>query len=650
MRVISIAVRDFLGIARATIRTDRELTVVTGANGAGKSTLFHALRLTHDAVAAADRHGVSTLDASWESAGHHGSESFQVKIDIDWTEPDEWSLIEAFFWSATYGLLHPEGGHADRLEAALDEALPDDAAAPLRQGCLVVDFDGRRRHAWQVAWEFSRGGGTSHLQLMGSEPGHLVDGPLRDAAVPKKHRLAELLPSTNNVIERIRDGVRIDPLAHLDNAVIQFVADQPNFAVAVPQHIAAMWRSLGLSPGPQTRVSFATVMRTLLSRRLQLTDNHRAPIRSRFTAEELATQPDLQDGSMLALELHRLKNGSADERRRFATVQETFRVLTADELDCTESYSVQDGDPAVTLVPIVAGRAGRDVPLERAGAGAAEALHLAVLLADKGRCVFLDEPAVHLAPTVQRRLLSRLREAGQVVVITHNPALVPARDAGQLASVVRMSRVGGETMVTSLAADNVRAAAALARLLASSEVRALLFAAGVVFFEGPTDLAALGVWLDAVDNGAPTPDERNVVFLSVDGQNSFGQFVDLARRLAVPWVIVADGPALRPGSTMADQLHALGIKIPSASATFEEARAAWSAEGVYTLAEQFGDDGSKTGEIEVFLERIDRQALAQARKDVGAKKGTRVGAAFAASVAAPPKVLELWRTILKRLG
>ncbi|MEU4424722.1 TOPRIM nucleotidyl transferase/hydrolase domain-containing protein [Actinoplanes sp. NPDC024001] len=177
----------------------------------------------------------------------------------------------------------------------------------------------------------------------------------------------------------------------------------------------------------------------------------------------------------------------------------------------------------------------------------------------------------------------------------------------------------------------------------------MLFAAGVVFFEGSTDQAALAVWLDTSATGEPTPDEKNVLFLSVDGQNSFGQFVGLARRLEVPWAVVADGPALRPGSTMAGQLHALGVAVPSAATALEDVRAAWAAQGVFSLADAFGDDGSKEGEIEAFLERVDSAALTAARKAVGAKKGSRVGAAFAAAVAPPKEVVELWRAVQERL-
>ncbi|MEU4424723.1 AAA family ATPase [Actinoplanes sp. NPDC024001] len=252
MRVTEISIRTFLGIDRVTVSTDRPLTVITGANGSGKSRLIHALRMARAAVAGADRISDSTLDTEWAGAGHHGSGSFQVKVRIDFGEPDERSLLEAFHWAAAYALLHPEGEHADQLEDAIDAHLPADAVVPLLSGWLIVDFDQWRRHHWQVAWEFARNDGVAHVQLIGPEAGNLVDGSVEEPD-SRKQRLVDLVPSTNNVIERIRDGIAIDPLARLDNAVIEFVAAATHFRTSTPQKIALLWRRIGFTPGPRER-------------------------------------------------------------------------------------------------------------------------------------------------------------------------------------------------------------------------------------------------------------------------------------------------------------------------------------------------------------------------------------------------------------
>ncbi|MBQ1052734.1 AAA family ATPase [Micromonospora sp. C51] len=661
MRITKISVRDFLGLAAADVSTDRPLTVVTGANGSGKSTLLQAVNLMRDAVHAATS-APATLDSEWATAGHNGAQSFEVRVGIKFNASDECSLIDSYYRAATLHLLHPEAApDVLRFAAVVDSRLNPESMLPMTAGDLVVRFDEQQRARWTVGWEFELPHGPAHVQLLGHDMGRLVDGPV--AVSPSNARYVnELCPSTNDIETKILDEqLHVELWGNAPNARIEFVVERVNASVQ-PPCIAAVLAEADHQPRPQDRVLFARVLDLLLERRLQVTNNHRAPIRTHYEVRELASAPSLQDGSLLALELHRLKNGSADDRRRFAKVQESFKQLIGEHIDCTEQVTTGADETAqMVLVPTIQIEAGgnlHDVPLHRAGAGASEALLLATLLADERRCVFLDEPAVHLSPTAQRRLLAMLRSRrdaqGQAVCVTHNPDLVPAQTAEELSSIVRISKVPGCAAVNSLALSTAADVAAMTRLLSSSEVRSLLFAAGVVLFEGATDLAAIRRWLDGgvVDNNGPlpTPDERNVVFLSVDGQTAFGAFADLAERLGVPWAIIADGPAMRPGSRMARKLAKLGKPVPQSGARLADVREAWAAEGIFTLADEFGDDGSKGGELEVFLERLDERTLCQVRRDVGAHKGARVGAAFADAMAVPPEVVTLWAALLGTLG
>ncbi|MER7589693.1 AAA family ATPase [Micromonospora sp. NPDC127501] len=655
MRITRISVINFLGLAAAEVCTDRPLTVVTGANGSGKSTLLQALSLVVDAVQAS-LNGTLPLDSEWWTAGHKGAESFEVRVGVRFDALDERRLIDAYYRAAILHLLHPEATDVIALSSAVDGQSTPESASPMMVGDLVVIFDQRQRGPWTVGWEFALPRGPVNVQLLGNEMGRLLDGPVAAGPTSLQY-LSELCPSTNDIVEKVDDGrVPVDLWKYVPDRRIEFVVEQVNAPVQPPS-VAAVSADPEYRSQPQARVPFAHILELLIRRRLQVTDNHRAPMRTRFGAQELAWTPSLRDGSLLALELHRLKNGSAGDRRRFATVQASFRQLTGEQVDCTERVMPDDnGNTEVILVPAIqieVGNDGHDVPLHRAGAGAAEALLLATLLADERRCVFLDEPAVHLSPTAQRQLLSMLRGRrsgpGQALWVTHNPDLVPAQAADDLTSIVRMARDTGRT-VNSLVANSRVDVATVIRLLASAEVRSLLFAAGVVLFEGPTDLAAVGRWLDRSVTGVrgplPTPDERNLTFLSVDGQNGFGALASLANQLGVPWVIVADGPALRPGSIMAKQLAKLGKAVPQSGEKLTDVRAQWAAEGVFSLADDFGDDGSKAGEIEAFLSRLDAQTLARVRKDVGTLKGVRVGAAFADAVSAPQEVVALWADIL----
>ena len=71
---------------------------------------------------------------------------------------------------------------------------------------------------------------------------------------------------------------------------------------------------------------------------------------------------------------------------------------------------------------------------------------------------------------------------------------------------------------------------------------------------------------------------------------------------------------------------------------------------MFTLADQFGDDGTKAGEIEAFFRRVDSDEFTRAQRAVGSSKGARVGAAFAAAVACPADVTSMWSAALNHLG
>jgi hypothetical protein len=75
----------------------------------------------------------------------------------------------------------------------------------------------------------------------------------------------------------------------------------------------------------------------------------------------------------------------------------------------------------------------------------------------------------------------------------------------------------------------------------------------------------------------------------------------------------------------------------------------WQRAGVFTVAEEFGDDGSKGGEFEAFLGRVDQDLLTRARAEIGEKNKPLVGAYFAAEHPEPPReVLEMYKMISRR--
>jgi hypothetical protein len=314
-----------------------------------------------------------------------------------------------------------------------------------------------------------------------------------------------------------------------------------------------------------------------------------------------------------------------------------------------------DGSAKMIIEPTVAGFGGERL-VELSGAGIQEALVLSVLLhGEAGRAVVLDEPAVNLGPTVQRRLIGSIRGPGQYVLITHSADLVPVEEPHDLDRIVRvaLSRSGSEVHRWHTGDIGRDELFRQLTLMEPAHVRGLLFAAAVILCEGPTEVGALPRWWrESSRINLPDPQSANIPVISVDGDGGFGAYIRYLDAFDIPWAIVADGPTLRPTSKLAKQLRKLGRypgEQPDEQEGFARWRKFWEDQSVFTLANQFGDDGSKLGEFEAYLERVDQALLGQVQSDVGKHK-PRVGACFAASHPEPPaEVLDLYGKIASRL-
>jgi hypothetical protein len=178
------------------------------------------------------------------------------------------------------------------------------------------------------------------------------------------------------------------------------------------------------------------------------------------------------------------------------------------------------------------------------------------------------------------------------------------------------------------------------RFMEPAEVRSLLFARAAVLCEGETEAGAFPRWWgNAYPPGRSGLETGNVPFISVGGHTGFGRYIRFLDAYAIPWVIVADGPALRPGVTLPSDLRKLHHwpdgPEPGDRGDFEGWARFWETAGVFTLARQFGDDGGKEGEIEVLLRKTDAGLLAEAMRETGGSKA-RAGSYFAAGLPQPP--------------
>ncbi|MGH3713266.1 MAG: hypothetical protein ACRDT4_07360 [Micromonosporaceae bacterium] len=120
-----------------------------------------------------------------------------------------------------------------------------------------------------------------------------------------------------------------------------------------------------------------------------------------------------------------------------------------------------------------------------------------------------------------------------------------------------------------------------------------------------------------------------------------------------PWAAVTDGPALRRTSQLAWQLAELGKLPPDAAPTdenFESWREYWKQAGIFTLADRFGDDGSKSGEFEAFIGKLDAGLRSSIKSELGTRSQPQIGAAFASRYQITPEVEELYQSIMESFG
>jgi hypothetical protein len=133
----------------------------------------------------------------------------------------------------------------------------------------------------------------------------------------------------------------------------------------------------------------------------------------------------------------------------------------------------------------------------------------------------------------------------------------------------------------------------------------------------------------------------------VNGASSFRPFIEYLMAFGIPWVAVVDGPALRPTSDLAKQMWKLGGRPPENldPEDFQGWQEYWAREGIFTVADRFGDDGSKGGEFEAFLRRTDSAQLDKVHKEIGERSKPQVGALFAAELPTPAQVKSLYIAI-----
>lgn len=410
------------------------------------------------------------------------------------------------------------------------------------------------------------------------------------------------------------------------------------------------------------------VLWTILAEGTVRTTNARLPPQHVYSLDETPQHPDLADGSHAPLALYRLKNGQAAQRATFSRVQEIFSRVAGPHLrldlvaDATRSPATDD--QSLRLRASVVGH-DREVPIEFAGQGLWEACVLATLVADsRDQSVILDEPAAGLHPTLQRKLPTLLASAaGQVLVITHSPYLVPSHSVDDLRSIIRITSESGASrahVFDSTTVEDHSALATVDKLHRSTELRSLLFANGVILVEGGTELGLLPIWMEqsARRGGVPSPDDDNIAFFDVGGDESFINAIKFLHRFHIPWLAFADGKVFDPARLKHILKQVAGALEPAmppdlahamtmleGQPDFATVKQAGERLGVFTLASTWETPGEG---IETYLRQVDAAAWDAACREEGRSKPRR-GRHFAWSVPCPTELDSIFAAMVGHL-
>jgi len=490
----------------------------------------------------------------------------------------------------------------------------------------------------------------------------------------------------------------------------------------------------GSSSWPGRNFSIARVLRLIVDRQVVIAGEQLRGIGTggisprsagQYSWPELGGKPPRREPYALPLRLFQLKNGNRQERDRFQSIRNTFSRLAHgrsfdihfdSELALSQTVNATSlqrspdpitnslsqiqqsnrGDiqpnadtqvsqaPKVSVTVVVFATDGTtqssDLPIQLSGAGVWESLVLADAITDaEDSVVILDEPALNLHPTWQRVLGNRLKEcAGQFILVTHSPNLVPLEREGDLKSLVRFDRLNGRTSAhqAKRGFDPDMARKITKEFGYSSEARSLLFAKGVILLEGETELGALPIWFrdsqSARQHG--DPGTLDLAFYSVDGNKNFKTYVAMLDALSIPWVVVCDGASFdtdQPRILIFTQVIGAGVCAPElkqfcdtelrsgntskkmSNEMFERERELAARHGIFTLANGWQtriNEALSTGDesFEFFLNRVLPGRLAKAFVEVGASK-VRKGRWVAENNPCPEEVDALYGSIISAL-
>ena len=280
-------------------------------------------------------------------------------------------------------------------------------------------------------------------------------------------------------------------------------------------------------------------------------------------SNDLEKTPLKEDGSNIHSFLFWLKNGNRHEQKAYATIQDKFKKIhgrngASFSVSVTgeQSPQVQQNlkptgdqvypDQAVTSFPNTSGQEHGFVDFAYVGAGIKETLFLLSSCFDRqDKVILMDEPAANLHPTLVKRLMREILmpdgqvEPGQIVVVTHSPALASLEMLSSANKIVRVDRHKYSEIVQPSQEDEEWILEHLATFhLLKPDI---LFSHRVILVEGESDQIFLETTLSLRTEYEGS--NADYIVANVGGKHSFKKFQTFLNIFKINFVILADGDA-----------------------------------------------------------------------------------------------------------
>jgi hypothetical protein len=300
-----------------------------------------------------------------------------------------------------------------------------------------------------------------------------------------------------------------------------------------------------VNPAGYRTVTLARTLRVILRRALRQTSDIRLLPSGAVSWNSSETTYTNGAEARLPELLLSLKNGDPAERAQYQRFRHLFTEFTQGRacevrLMQVSQSSGTNGEPSPpaqipavwVTVDVVTDPAdlAPEVPIEFAGAGAWEALVLASVLAEQAASVVvLDEPAIALHHSLQRRLAGYLDTAAtQFILITHSAELLPLGQAPDI-RLVRLAR--DDKGATRWWAVDDACRLKMSRKLAAKGNERLPFAAHAILGEGQDDQDAI---LALCERMTIDVQRMNVMIVDCGSRDNIPDYIRFCAQLGLP--------------------------------------------------------------------------------------------------------------------